>query len=489
MGSRLGGSLRLLNWKWCAAGTLFYCWASNKAATSWRQSLEREVICDEAKVLGHRLIRSRGHIRSLTVIVNPVAGRRDSEDIFQKEVAPVLQLAGVDYTHVMLHSRRRESQKRTKSGALKGGIMDDIVNDLDLTKTDGIVIVGGDGVLSELVTCLRNRPEKELVEKIPIGIIPTGTTNTLASKFHLAKSTSQASTAGRAALAIARGRTKRVDAIAITDLTTGRTHYAMGTLGWGAAGALALRSQDRRWPGAKRYDLASIITLLRDWPAECKGELKVGPPPAAAPPPSADAALSPSTATSTTATTTTTTAAAAQPSMAIDSSLVLFSLHANLGLGRPLAASAPPAGSGLLMQLRKGLSRSEMLQIGLKMKEGVALSSMPECSSQSLSEFVLEPSEEMKASKTAVFSVDGEPLVFNRSEVRLHGVDYSQPPEVVSAQAKKEAVDPDMAPRPLHVRVEPQAVAVFVDASLADPRPVPTAAAAPLRRRWLNIFG
>lgn len=50
-----------------------------------------------------------------------------------------------------------------------------------LSATDVIVVVGGDGTLAELVTgLLRREDEDNISRKWPIGVIPVGTTNTLA---------------------------------------------------------------------------------------------------------------------------------------------------------------------------------------------------------------------------------------------------------------------------------------------------------------------
>ena len=45
--------------------------------------------------------------------------------------------------------------------------------------TDAVILVGGSGLVMEAVTGLLRRPDSEdVVDSIPIGIIPTGKTNT-----------------------------------------------------------------------------------------------------------------------------------------------------------------------------------------------------------------------------------------------------------------------------------------------------------------------
>lgn len=52
--------------------------------------------------------------------------------------------------------------------------------------TDAIIVAGGDGTLSDVITGLMRKYEYDLhsVKQCPIGILPLGNTNTVASKFY-----------------------------------------------------------------------------------------------------------------------------------------------------------------------------------------------------------------------------------------------------------------------------------------------------------------
>lgn len=54
------------------------------------------------------------------------------------------------------------------------------------TPTDAIIVAGGDGTLSDVVTGLMRKYEHNLysVRQCPIGILPLGSTNTIASMFY-----------------------------------------------------------------------------------------------------------------------------------------------------------------------------------------------------------------------------------------------------------------------------------------------------------------
>lgn len=54
------------------------------------------------------------------------------------------------------------------------------------TPTDAIIVAGGDGTLSDVVTGLMRKYEYNVhsVKQCPIGVLPLGSTNTIASMFY-----------------------------------------------------------------------------------------------------------------------------------------------------------------------------------------------------------------------------------------------------------------------------------------------------------------
>lgn len=54
------------------------------------------------------------------------------------------------------------------------------------TPTDAIIVAGGDGTLSDVVTGLMRKYDHNhhLIKQCPIGILPLGNTNTIASMFY-----------------------------------------------------------------------------------------------------------------------------------------------------------------------------------------------------------------------------------------------------------------------------------------------------------------
>lgn len=110
-------------------------------------------------------------------------------------------------------------------------------------------------------------PDQEGMRRIPVGITPSGTANAMANTIHRHPSKSSVSLVGRAALAVAKGLTCKVDVIKVERETDDEEKlvYALSCFGWGLAGAVALKADKLRWiPGQKkaRYDIAGAVSML-----------------------------------------------------------------------------------------------------------------------------------------------------------------------------------------------------------------------------------
>lgn len=92
--------------------------------------------------------------RHITVILNPNANKRKATDDFEKYCAPLLHLAGLS-----VDIRKTESEGHAKT------IVDSVGN------TDGIVVAGGDGTVSEVVTGLLRLSNENTSNLVPLGII------------------------------------------------------------------------------------------------------------------------------------------------------------------------------------------------------------------------------------------------------------------------------------------------------------------------------
>lgn len=261
----------------------------------------------EARRVGQQRLADEAPPRHLTLLYNPVSGDGTAKRIVDRLVTPVLRAAEVQYDVVPTQY---------------AGYATEYLQDMNLDSCDGILIAGGDGLVAEVITgylyaamtaatavadplpvsvarttstqpllvhligflpmptsyspplSRSNREDKG--RGIPVGIIPSGTANALAHDIHVGSSHSQACVVGRAALNACMGRTRRVDVLKVEGAETDR--YALSVMGWGLAGAVAMKAAKLRWiPGQKnvRYDLAGFVTMLSEWPVRDEADVSV----------------------------------------------------------------------------------------------------------------------------------------------------------------------------------------------------------------------
>ncbi|XP_058105188.1 sphingoid long-chain bases kinase 1-like isoform X2 [Magnolia sinica] len=101
----------------------------------------------------------------ILVILNPHSGRGRSSKVFHGKVEPIFELAGFSMKIV----------KTTSAGHARS-----LASNVDLsTCSDGIICVGGDGIVNEVLNGLLSRSDQKEAISIPIGIIPAGSDNSL----------------------------------------------------------------------------------------------------------------------------------------------------------------------------------------------------------------------------------------------------------------------------------------------------------------------
>lgn len=108
--------------------------------------------CLKAAEYGKETIPVHSNPRSITVILNPNANKRKSLDEFENYCAPLLHLAGISVEIVKTES---EGHAKTLMESIEG--------------TDAIVVAGGDGTLSEVVTGLLRRTNEDTTNLVPLG--------------------------------------------------------------------------------------------------------------------------------------------------------------------------------------------------------------------------------------------------------------------------------------------------------------------------------
>lgn len=108
--------------------------------------------CEKAAQYGNQSIPVTINPRNITVILNPNANKRKAQTEFENYCAPLLHLAGLTIEIVKTES---EGHAKNLIETLSG--------------TEAIVVAGGDGTLSEVVTGLLRRTNENVSGLVPIG--------------------------------------------------------------------------------------------------------------------------------------------------------------------------------------------------------------------------------------------------------------------------------------------------------------------------------
>jgi sphingosine kinase len=185
--------------------------------------------------------------RHLQIIINPNSGKGQAVKIFE-QVRPLLDRSNLTYTVT-----QTTSAADTKNLALN----------LDLKKTDGLVIVGGDGTIHDAIAGLMSRPDAETAIRLPLGIIPGGTGNGLCKS--ILESAGESYDSLNAALLIAKGRQQDFDLATATQ--NGQKSYSFLSLAWGLISDVDIESEKLKFLGALRFDVYALIlmSLLRTY--------------------------------------------------------------------------------------------------------------------------------------------------------------------------------------------------------------------------------
>lgn len=185
--------------------------------------------------------------RHLRIIINPASGKQQASKIFE-QVRPLLNKSNLEYTVTETYSAID-----TKN----------LVRNLNLSDTDGLVIVGGDGTIHNAIAGLMSRPDWERAIKTPIGIIPGGTGNGLSKT--LLELSGEAYDPLNAAFLIAKGKQQTCDLAAVKQ--DGREYYSFLSLAWGLVSDADIESEKLKFLGSLRFDIYALmlIGLLRTY--------------------------------------------------------------------------------------------------------------------------------------------------------------------------------------------------------------------------------
>ncbi|KRX99757.1 Sphingosine kinase 1 [Trichinella pseudospiralis] len=103
---------------------------------------------------------------NVAVFVNPASGTGRAHSVFQRKVLPVIEKAGMT-PEIFITGKDDETEKKCKY--------------LNIAKYEKLLIVGGDGIIHEILNGLITRNDWDEALQLPIAVLPCGSGNALAA--------------------------------------------------------------------------------------------------------------------------------------------------------------------------------------------------------------------------------------------------------------------------------------------------------------------
>lgn len=167
--------------------------------------------------------------------MNPNSGRRRGERIYGR-IQSIFQNAGFQ---TEIH--------RTQYP----GHASELARDLDLKSSSGLIVIGGDGAIHEVVSGLMQREQPDIV---PLGVIPAGTGN--AFHQHL-----EGQDPIQSAHKILNQNVASLDVIRVVQ--EGEIFFSVNVIGWGTVTDINQLAEKMRFLGPVRYSVAALIFILK----------------------------------------------------------------------------------------------------------------------------------------------------------------------------------------------------------------------------------
>ncbi|KAL3648229.1 Sphingoid long-chain bases kinase 1 [Castilleja foliolosa] len=179
----------------------------------------------------------------MLVILNPQSGRGRSSKVFHGVVEPIFKLAGFELEVVKTQSA---GHARKLAASVEFS-----------TCPDGIICVGGDGIINEVLNGLLSRGNQKEAISIPIGIIPAGSDNSLVWTVLGVRDPVSA------AITIVKGGLTATDVFAAEWIHTGAIHFGMTVTYFGfISDVLELSEKYQKRFGPLRYFVAGFLKFF-----------------------------------------------------------------------------------------------------------------------------------------------------------------------------------------------------------------------------------
>ena len=174
-------------------------------------------------------------MKKFYLTLNPHGGQQKGPGLL-KQILPVFEATNVELSIIE---------------TTFAGHANELAHQLDFDGYDGMIVIGGDGTMHEVVNGMLTRSDKK---QLPIGLIPGGTGNSFIHDLELMNPVD-------AAKAIISGEIRQIDVaeVKINDMIK----YAFNIIGWGLVTDVGNKAEKWRWLGEARYTLLSVFEVLK----------------------------------------------------------------------------------------------------------------------------------------------------------------------------------------------------------------------------------
>lgn len=188
-----------------------------------------------------------GENRKLLVLLNPKSGPGRGREIFQKRIHPVLSEAERPYD---IHITKCPNYAR------------EFVRTKDIYQWSGLLMVGGDGIVFEVINGLFQRSDWEkALEELPLGVIPCGSGNGLAKSIAYSKQEPyDYNPLLVSALSVVKSKKASMDIVRIE--TRNKIVFSFLSVGWGLLSDIDIESERLRAIGGQRFTVWSVARLI-----------------------------------------------------------------------------------------------------------------------------------------------------------------------------------------------------------------------------------
>ena len=168
------------------------------------------------------------------ILANPESGLKKTKSILKEIIEPKFNSSKINFYIKMTEYPGHASK---------------IIAENDLSGYDAIIVLGGDGTIHETV----NGMLKNQLNNIPIGIVPSGSGNSLIHDFGEFNPNNIIDK-------IMKNTPKGIDILEV--INNDKKNYSINLIGWGMGTDIGILAEKMRWIGPMRYNIASLIKIF-----------------------------------------------------------------------------------------------------------------------------------------------------------------------------------------------------------------------------------